>query len=84
MKKTLYHICVVVFEITLPLFVILGAILVFTQLVGAILGNGAIVLGIDNTLKFYATLVSCICAFSAFISSYLRDKDKSQKQDLDE
>lgn len=84
MKKTLYRICVVVFEITLPLFVILGAVLVFTQLVGAILGNGAVVLGIDNALKFYATLISCICAFSAFFSSYLKDKDKNQKQDLDE
>ena len=73
-----------VFEITLPLFVILGAVLVFTQLVGAILGNGAVVLGIDNALKFYATLISCICAFSAFFSSYLKDKDKNQKQDLDE
>lgn len=84
MKKTLYRICVVVFEITLPLFVILGAILVFTQLVGAIMGNGAVVLGIDNAVKFYATLISCICAFSAFFSSYLKDKDKNQKQDLDE
>ncbi|MDR3728340.1 MAG: hypothetical protein Q3X94_00980 [Oscillospiraceae bacterium] len=84
MKKTLYRICVVVFEITLPLFVVLGAVLVFTQLVGAILGNGAVVLGIDNALKFYATLISCICAFSAFFSSYLKDKDKNQKQDLDE
>lgn len=84
MKKTLYRICVVVFEITLPLFVILGAVLVFTQLVGAIMGNGAVVLGIDNALKFYATLISCICAFSAFFSSYLKDKDKNQKQDLDE
>ena len=65
MKKTLYRICVLVFEITLPLFVILGGILVFTQLAGAVIGNGAVVLGIDNALKFYATVVSCICAFSA-------------------
>ena len=84
MKKTLYRICVLVFEITLPLFVILGGILVFTQLAGAVIGNGAVVLGIDNALKFYATVVSCICAFSAFCSSYLKDKDKNKKQEADE
>ena len=82
MKKTLYRICVLVFEITLPLFVILGGIL--TQLAGAVIGNGAVVLGIDNALKFYATVVSCICAFSAFFSSYLKDKDKNKKQEADE
>ena len=84
MKKTLYRICVLVFEITLPLFVILGGILDFTQLAGAVIGNGAVVLGIDNALKFYATVVSCICAFSAFFSSYLKDKDKNKKQEADE
>ena len=49
MKKTLYRICVLVFEITLPLFVILGGILVFTQLAGAV-----IVLFITLKHKFVA------------------------------
>ena len=35
MKKTIYSICMVIFEITLPLFLIMGAVLVYTQLFGA-------------------------------------------------
>ena len=40
MKKTIYNICMVVFEITLPLFLLMGAVLVFGQLIGALMGNG--------------------------------------------
>ena len=40
MKKTIYSICMVIFEITLPLFLIMGAVLVYTQLFGAIIGDG--------------------------------------------
>jgi len=51
MKKTIYNICMVVFEITLPLFLLMGAVLVFGQLIGALMGNGAIVLGLNNAIK---------------------------------
>lgn len=76
MKKAIYRICLLIFEITLPIFVILGGILVLTQLVGAILGNGALVLGISDALKIYATWTACICAFSAFVISYVKEKKK--------
>lgn len=76
MKKTIYNICMVIFEITLPLFLLMGAVLVFTQLIGALTGNGAIVLGINSALKTYSIWVSSICAFSGFIMGYTKDKKK--------
>lgn len=76
MKKAIYDICMVIFEITLPLFLLMGTVLVLTQLVGALIGNGAIVLGINNALKTYSIWVASICAFSGFIMSYVREKKK--------
>lgn len=64
----------IVFEITLPLFLLMGMILVLTQLVGALMGNGALVLGINSALKTYSIWVASICAFSGFIMSYVREK----------
>ena len=66
----------VVFEITLPLFLLMGTALVLTQLVGALIGNGAIVLGINSALKTYSIWVASVCAFSGFIMSYCREKKK--------
>lgn len=73
MKKTLYQICMVIFNITLPLFLLMGAVLVFGQLLGAVLGNGTLVLGLNEALKMYSIWVSSICAFSGFIMGYLKD-----------
>lgn len=74
MKKTIYNICMIVFEITLPLFLLMGTVLVLTQLIGALLGNGALVLGINSALKTYSIWAASICAFSGFIMSYVRKK----------
>lgn len=74
MKKTIYNICMIVFEITLPLFLLMGTVLVLTQLIGALLGNGALVLGINSALKTYSIWAASICAFSGFIMSYVREK----------
>ena len=49
MKKTIYSICMVIFEITLPLFLIMGAVLVYTQLFGAIIGDGKLVKTINSS-----------------------------------
>ena len=76
MKKTIYNTCMVIFEITLPLFLLMGAVLVFTQLIGALIGNGAIVLGINSAIKTYSIWVASVCAFSGFIMGYTKDKKK--------
>ena len=83
MKKTIYSICMVIFEITLPLFLIMGAVLVYTQLFGAIIGDGKLVKTINSSLKTYSTYsvwVSCVCAFSGFIMSYTKEKKKGEKK----
>ena len=77
MKKTIYNICMVIFEITLPLFLLMGTVLVLTQLVGALIGNGALVLGINYALKTYSIWVASVCAFAGFIMSYCKDKKKN-------
>lgn len=74
MKKMIYNICMVVFEITLPLFLLMGTILVLTQLVGAVIGNGAIVLNINTALKTYSIWAASVCALSGFIMSYVKEK----------
>ena len=76
MKKTIYNICMAVFQITLPLFLLMGTVLVFAQLIGALMGNGAIVMGIDDALKTYSVWGASVCAFSGFIMSYTREKKK--------
>ena len=65
MKKTIYNFCMLVFEVTLQLFIIMVAILVFGQLIG-----------INDALKTYSVWVASICAFSGFIMSYTREKKK--------
>lgn len=72
MKQTIYNIALTVFEITLPLFLLMGAVLVFGQFIFAILGNGAAVLGLNSALKTYSIWVASVCAFSGFIMGYTR------------
>lgn len=76
MKTTINNICMVIFEITLPLFLLMGTALVLTQLVGALMGNGALVLGINSALKTYSIWVASICAFSGYIMGYTNPKKK--------
>ena len=80
MKQTIYSICMVNFLITLPLFLIMGAVLVYTQLFGAIIGDGKLVKTINSSLKTYSVWVSCVCAFSGFIMSYTKEKTKGEKK----
>lgn len=74
MKNTLLQICMAVFTVTLPLFMLLGIVIVLGQIVGIIMGNGALVLGISSALKVYSTWVASVCAFSGFFVSYLKPK----------
>ena len=84
MKKTIYSICMVIFEITRPLFLIMGEVLVYTQLFGAVIGDGKLVKTINSSLKTYSVWVSCVCAFSGFIMSYTKEKKKGEKKSEEE
>ena len=72
MKETLKKICLYVFEITLFLFLFLGAIIVLTQLLGCITKDGKLVLAISKSLNQYATWSASACAFAGFIIGYLQ------------
>ena len=74
MKKTIYQAAMLVFQITLPLFLLMGAVLVFGQLIFALMGNGAMVLGLNTAIKTYSIWVASVCAFSGFIMGYTREK----------
>lgn len=80
MKKAINSVCMVIFEVTLPLFLIMGAVLVFTQLFGALMGNGALVKGVNTALKTYSVWVASICAFSGFIMGYTREKNPAKSE----
>lgn len=74
MKKIIFNLCMAIFEITLPLFLLMGAVLVFGQLIFALMGNGAMVLGLNTAIKTCSIWVASICAFSGFVMGYVREK----------
>ncbi len=77
MKNTLLKICMTVFTVTLPLFMLMGTAIVLVQLAGIVVGNGALVLGINTALKIYATWIASVCAFAGFFVGYLKPKKRA-------
>ena len=61
-----------VFELTLPLFLLLGIAVVLVQLFAALTANGSLAVGIDAALKIWAIRISCVTAFCGFFLSYLK------------
>lgn len=59
------------FWISLAAFMLLGAIVVFGQLLGAIVQQPAWMLALDETPSTLAFVMSTICALSAFVLQYL-------------
>lgn len=74
MKNKLYKLFMLVFSVSLPMFLILGVIIVFGQIIGLIINSGTIVLTVNELLKTIAIKISSICAFSGFFIGYLKDK----------
>lgn len=77
MKENLYRILSAVFTVTVILFMLMGAAIVLVQLVGVILGNGVLVLGISKTLKNLSTEIAALCGFAGFFAAYLKPKKKA-------
>ena len=61
-----------VFEITMPLFMLIGIFIVLAQLVAIFTGNGSLLVWVYKTFYQYASTASSICMFSAFLYSYVR------------
>jgi len=72
MKNFLRALSLPVFQITMPLFLLLGAVIVITQIVCCFTGNGSMSLWIRNLLRPWATYSAGVCLFAAFIYSYVK------------
>jgi hypothetical protein len=75
MANALRKICMICFQITMPLFMIFGAIMVALQLVGAVTGNAHLVVDARSIFRPLAFRASTVCIFASFVNSYL-DKEE--------
>ncbi len=73
MKKTLRAICMKLFEITMPLFIILGIVIWGMQMIAILAGKGSLLVWSYKSLYPWASTASSICMFAAFIYSYVKD-----------
>lgn len=74
MKEQLYRILSLIFTVTVILFMLMGAAIVLVQLIGIILGNGAMVLGVSKAIKNLSTEIAAVCGFAGFFAAYLKPK----------
>lgn len=74
MKSLLKTICMTVYQITMPAFMIIGCIMVLTQIFSALTSNGNLCVYIRNLLRPWAFNASCLCLFASFINSYLKEE----------
>ena len=74
MKKSLKHLCSSLFDISMPVFIILGILIVLVQGVAILSRIGNLSVWIYKTLYPYASGASSLCMFSAFLYSYVKNK----------
>ena len=77
MKETMYRILSTVFNISLPLFMLMGFVLVAVQLIGALLGLGDLVL-FAGDCEVYCIWMSVLCGFAGYFASYFTPKKKKK------
>lgn len=79
MKKTIKNMLMVCFQISMPLFMILGTFLVVIQLIAIFTANGSLAVYIRNLLRPWACYAAGVCLFSAFIDSYITIGKEGEK-----
>lgn len=62
----------VIFQISMPLFILLGTIIVLVQIYCVFSGNGALCVSIHKSLYIWASNATGVCLFVSFIHSYLK------------
>lgn len=77
MKNSIDQILRTIFNISLPLFMLMGLVLVAVQFVFALLGMGDIVLLAGNCEK-YCVWMSVLCGFAGFFDHYFHAKKKKK------
>lgn len=71
MKETMHKILSTIFNISLPLFMLMGFALVAVQFIFGLLGMGGPVLFVGNC-EVYCIWMSVLCGFAGFFDSYFR------------
>lgn len=62
----------VLFNVSLMVFLLLGAAIVLVQLISVFLVNGAMAAGVNDMLKLWSIRTSVVAAFCGFIVPYLK------------
>ncbi len=73
MKKTLRTVCMKIFEVSMPLFILLGILVWVVQMAAIFMGHGSLLVWIYKTLYPWASTASSLCMFAAFIYSYVKN-----------
>lgn len=74
MKNKLYKTFQFIFTVTLPVFMIMGLIIVLTQIISIVTSNPKLVLGVSDRLKIPSIYIACIAGCSGFLANYLKSK----------
>lgn len=69
MKDKIYSVCKSIFGVTVPIFMLLGFVIVVVQFIFGLLGIGEPVLKIGG-LELYATWVSTFTGLLAYFATY--------------
>lgn len=76
MREKMINIITMIFNISLMLFLFLGAAIVLVQLISVFLLDGALASGINGMLKLWSIRASVVAAFCGFIVPYLSSGKK--------
>lgn len=76
MKDTLCRFFHWVFSMTMPLFMVIGFIMIVVQLAGVLTHNPNMILWGKNTFKNASLYISCITGFAGYFYYYLKPKKK--------
>ncbi len=72
MKTTLKNSLMMIFQITMPLFFLIGVVLILVQFYSILTVNAHLIVDAKKILYPWASACSGICMFVAFFYSYLK------------
>lgn len=72
MKERIASWIIILFNISLAVFLLLGGAIVMIQLVGVFTLNGGLAVGVNDVLKLWSIRASVVAAFCGFIVPYLK------------
>ncbi len=76
MKNILKKICMVCYQISMPAFMLIGTVMVLTQLYCCLAIDGKLCAAAAKTLQPWASKAAGLCLFASFFYSYLEPVKK--------